>query len=328
MTHRLATATFALITLCSCAPSWSASSQTLSSLVLSVDGDGQEGLYLAGGGLGDSQPGFLQRFANGRWTRLDTGGTETLWWVGRGGSARFAVGESGLILRVEGTTATRMNAPVTTTLFGVWGASADDVWAVGGNPLGGVTNDVVLHFDGTTWSAVDVPEKRGVALLKVWGTSSSDVWMCGQQGTLWRWNGAAFEAHHLATRGNVTTVAGRSASDVWAVGGPPLAFFHDDGAEWSSVEGPALTSALAGVAFGKNGAGVAVGSTGTRWHLASGKQSWTDASDDDLSADLHGAYVFDDGRAVAVGGNYLALSSPSATRKGALLTYGFTLPAP
>jgi hypothetical protein len=311
-----------------CTPTWQASTTTLGAVVLSADGDGEDALYLAGGGLGDGKPGLLQRWAHGQWTRLDTGGTETVWWVGRAGSARFAVGEGGLVLRVEGTSATRLSAPTTATLFGVWGAAPDDVWAVGGDPQGSGLEDVVLHFDGSAWSAVNVPERRGVALLKVWGTATDDVWLCGQLGTLWRWSGASFEAHHLATRANVTTVAGRARDDVWAVGGPPFALFHEDGAEWQSVEGPALTSALAGVAFSSRGDGVAVGSAGTRWRLDPGTTAWKDQSDDDFSPDLHGTFVFGDGRAVAVGGNYLALGDASTPRKGALLTWGFTLPAP
>ncbi|HEX2551856.1 MAG TPA: hypothetical protein VHK64_09715, partial [Nocardioidaceae bacterium] len=188
-----------------CTPTWSASTSTLGAVMLSADGDGADDFYVSGGGLGDGNPGLLTHFAKAKWTRLDTGGTETVWWVGRAGSARFAVGEGGLVLRVEGDSAMRMTAPTTSTLFGVWGAAPDDVWAVGGDPLGKLATDVVLHFDGQAWSAVDVPEKRSVAMLKVWGTASDDVWICGQLGTLWRWTGSGFEAHHQATRANITT---------------------------------------------------------------------------------------------------------------------------
>jgi hypothetical protein len=58
----------------------------------------------------------------------------------------FAVGSGGRILRYNGTTWTPMTSPVTTTLVRVSGSGPNDVWAVGDTTL--------LHFNGTAWSKV------------------------------------------------------------------------------------------------------------------------------------------------------------------------------
>jgi hypothetical protein len=61
----------------------------------------------------------------------------------------FAVGRSGQILRYNGSSWTRMASPTTRALGNVSGSSASDVWAVG--------DSVLLHFDGSAWSQVPWP---------------------------------------------------------------------------------------------------------------------------------------------------------------------------
>lgn len=57
----------------------------------------------------------------------------------------------------------------------------DDVWAVGRTSSGGADRTLVMHFDGTTWSAIDSPnEGSGAnALYGVAVTSPNDVWAVG-----------------------------------------------------------------------------------------------------------------------------------------------------
>src|SRR5262249_5678638 len=73
-------------------------------------------------------------------------------------------------------------------LASVWGFCASDVWAVGEELPPGqmfVENEVgiVLHYDGQSWSRIDLglPVKQ---LLTVSGVSSEDLWVGGTNGTM------------------------------------------------------------------------------------------------------------------------------------------------
>jgi hypothetical protein len=65
-------------------------------------------------------------------------------------------------------------------LYGIWGTSETDVWAVG---AGGM----IIHFDGTAWSQ----RASGTTeiLLDVWASTPDDAWAVGQNGVLLRWRG-------------------------------------------------------------------------------------------------------------------------------------------
>src|SRR4026207_2498367 len=63
---------------------------------------------------------------------------------------------------------TAVQSPAAGLVTGISGTSASDVWAVG--------VDGIMHFDGATWSKVDI----GVAQdhpRAVWARTPSDVWM-------------------------------------------------------------------------------------------------------------------------------------------------------
>src|SRR5581483_6226792 len=63
-------------------------------------------------------------------------------------------------------------------LVALWGSSAGDVWAAGGDSL--------LHGDGTTWTATRAP--AGATLRAIWGASPSSVWAAGADLVL-HWDG-------------------------------------------------------------------------------------------------------------------------------------------
>jgi hypothetical protein len=127
----------------------------------------------------------------------------------------------------------------------VWGATAEDVWIVGGQPEAGH----ILRGSGTTWTAQALP--AGTPLLNwVHGTSSSDVWVAGISGTLLHWDGAAWSDHSIDTEaafwglyadadGSVLAVGGASR---W--GGEAAMVWGYDGSDWSTI---ALPEKLAGL---------------------------------------------------------------------------------
>lgn len=73
----------------------------------------------------------------------------------------FAVGESGVLLRYDGTVWTQEDSGTTEDLRGVWGAAADDIVAVGGD-----SSATLVRYDGAAWTATKVDGEP--ALTGVW----------------------------------------------------------------------------------------------------------------------------------------------------------------
>ena len=68
----------------------------------------------------------------------------------------FVVGNSGQIHHFDGTNFTQMTSNTTKDLRSVWGTSSSDVWAGGSNLSTGSV--VLLHYDGTAWSNIDLSQ--------------------------------------------------------------------------------------------------------------------------------------------------------------------------
>jgi photosystem II stability/assembly factor-like uncharacterized protein len=230
----------------------------------------------------------------------------------------YTVGEQGSIWHYDGTTITPMPSGTDRTLYGVWGTSANDLWAVGGKPG---TDGVLLHKDATGWTVQPSPVPF-VAFFKVWGTSSSDVFVCGEGGTILHFDGQTWTPQPTGEPPSTTlfTVAGRSPTDVYAVGGfgHPVAL-HYDGTTWSPLSDPALSqaSSLAGVSVDTDGSVILVGASGTR--LRGHPGSLLDDTDFAPRDDLH-ATAFIHGQIFAVGGNYV--SPPGSPRHGVIAHFG------
>src|SRR5689334_4535404 len=81
-----------------CAPGWKSVYARPGRAVLAIWGRGEQ-VYLAGGGLGAGQGALLLRYDGGAWHEVDTGRSESLWWIwgSAGGGGVWAVGEQGLI---------------------------------------------------------------------------------------------------------------------------------------------------------------------------------------------------------------------------------------
>ncbi len=302
----------------------------LDRVVLSVWAAGPHDIYVAGGGLGNGQGALALHYDGAAWHEIATGSANSFWWVWAGGpSDVFFVGEGGAIYRYDGTTGVSapMPSPSTTTLYGVWGSAPDDVWAVGGDALGVGPVDVILHYDGAGWTLVPPPAglPSAGALFKVWGSAADDVFACGQGGVILHYDGLGWSVQPSGTTLALFTIAGSGPNDVWAVGGPPAILLRSDGAAWAPVPllGPA--TALNGVAATSSNDAVVVGLGGIKWRLDAG--AWFDESALEPYADLHAAWLFDDGQALAVGGNFLTPPRPGTPRAGIVAYFGRTPPA-
>ena len=68
----------------------------------------------------------------------------------------------------------------TSTIYGIWGSSASDVFAV-------VEDGAILHYNGSRWS--DMNSDTDICLRSVWGRSASDVFAVGDGGTIMHYDG-------------------------------------------------------------------------------------------------------------------------------------------
>lgn len=203
----------------------------------------------------------------GSWVGQASGTENLLFGVwGSSGSDVFAVGEAGTILHYDGESWSTQSSPTSDNLYAVWGSGANDVFAVGG--LVGT----ILHYNGETWTQfVKDPTD---SLFGVWGTSHTNVFAVGYSGTILHYDGTSWTPQASGTGQWLHGVWGASGNDVFAVGTGGT-IVHYDGTSWtpqtSGTEGP-----FQGV-WGATGTDVfAVGDGGVIFHYNG--STWTSQS--------------------------------------------------
>jgi hypothetical protein len=307
---------------------WTPVLENLDGALLSIWGTSERDVWTVGGPLGNS--GFeslVMRFDGDVWRRAQTGGAETDWWVhGTGPNDVWLVGEKGRITHWDGTKFEERTSGTTATLFGVWAAAPNDAWAVGGVPdQPDQPNDVVLHWDGTSWKPETLPEQKKVALFKVWGPSKDDVYIVGEAGLVWhRTNGAWKREAEGVANGRLTTVNGCSATDIIAVGGRDL--LTSDGTTCKRSDA-VLVNDVNGVACAAPGASphawgraVIVGGGSLKLRLVG--DQWESDFGSKPFADLHGAWVDPTGAFWGVGGGFNDSPRPAVSRHGVVARFG------
>ncbi len=159
--------------------------------------------------VGDS--GMVLRYDGTDWAPQSSGSTEALRAVWGDSAAVFAVGDGGTILYHDGSAWHAQSSGTTQPLFGVWGTSASDVFAVGG---GGT----ILHYDGAVWNA----QVSGTTqtLYGVWGSAPDGVFAGGDGGSVLHYDGTMWTAQHTDAPMDVRGIWGSSATSVFAVGEP------------------------------------------------------------------------------------------------------------
>jgi hypothetical protein len=155
----------------------------------------------------------------------------------------YAVGfdktrSTGTILHYNGTSWSQQTSFLEIELQSVWGAAANDVFAVGSHihsPTG-----AIMHFDGTAWSEMtgpSLPPQTDVVIMwrSVWGSSGHDVYAVGARyGTMTtpttgllhptaivaHYDGSAWSLVPLPSGNNreILDVWGTSGSNVYLVG--------------------------------------------------------------------------------------------------------------
>lgn len=128
----------------------------------------------------------------------------------------------------------------------VWGASSDDVWAVGGqvSALGEAGTGAAYRRQSGTWAAAELPPDAPL-LNWVHGTTSR-LWIVGNAGAAYYREGDAWTTTPTGTDAPLWGCWAVSDDDVWAVGGDALdpdaepVIVHFDGTTWSDHPLPDL----------------------------------------------------------------------------------------
>ncbi len=221
-----------------------------------VDGSASNNVWAVG--AGDAGP-LAERWNGGSWSivpsptppgslgaslsGVKTFSTTNAWAVGAH-STSAAPSTRTLVQRWNGTSWSVVPSPspdpTRNFLSDVDGASAGDVWAVGNvgdDGYGGTVAGLVLHWDGSAWSRVDVPGTVSdgtftvPTLQDVFALSANDVWIVGRAFS-WidlrvvpialHWDGQTWQRSAMSTAPNdgqgFHGVAALSPTRVYAVG--------------------------------------------------------------------------------------------------------------
>jgi hypothetical protein len=181
-------------------------------------------------------------------------------WVFYGSSGYGTLSPIGMF-HFDGTEWQIVDGPTNMALFAAWGASADDIFAVGDAAK-------MVRYDGSKWyslsggwpsdpvciwgfdddnfflanpnsiyrySAGEFTEFTDVCGLletwDLWGTSLSFLVSVGLEGKIFIYNGTTWTRASIPATSNFTAVAGVANDAVWAVGLDGMCFFYNGG-EW------------------------------------------------------------------------------------------------
>ena len=166
--------------------------------------------------------------------------------------------EYGLVEHWDGTAWTRLAAPppfpepngdtfAENTVSAISATSASNVWIVGTylqTEYGNIWDPYSVHWDGTKWNLVTMPQVTGAVFTSADAISPANVSAARNSPSgplIAHWNGTAWTITPSPAAGTLTGITARSASDVWAVGyttRPQTLTLHWDGTTWTTVPSP------------------------------------------------------------------------------------------
>ncbi len=275
-------------------------------MAMSVWGPSSSDVLVVGGQIDDgSSTGFVLRRTDGGEFERDPlpEATPMLHWVGPAGGDVWVVGRDGATLRREGDAWVAHASGTDVTLWGVWGAAVDDVWAVGGDGVDDAP--MLLHFDGTDWSTSVLPGDLPMsshALFKVWGVDATHVFVAGDGGVLLHGVGPTWGTTYAESIAPFIAVRGRAADDVVAVGGRANArIARFDGTQWQDTT--TADAGLNGVWVDDTGQATVVGRLGGIFEVAPGSVEPVPMASPVVEL-LHAVHGFEDGSRIVVGGTF------------------------
>lgn len=275
------------------------------SSLLAAWSSGLDNVWIVGGREGTGGAPALLHYDGTAWEQRDAGVTNVdLWQVFGFGDTVFVGGSNGTILRYRNGAFEKIATPSTDIVFGLWGTSPDDVWAVGGQTSG---RAFVWHYTGgSEFVAVPgVPASldTGGAVWKVVGRAANDVYMSASQGLVLHWDGAALSSSTVGASGESLFSLGCNAERCVTAGSNTTngVLYENTGADWVSkvptLDGPVWR----GVTPTGEHAYV-VGQFGAV--LRRDGNGWVPDSHGLTIETLHAAWSDDDGNLFTVGGKF------------------------
>ena len=144
--------------------------------------------------------------------------------------------------RFDGALPMNGSTGTSVTLYGVWGSSPTNIYAVG--ELGHI-----MHFNGANWTRVaNVPTVQ--TLNAIWGSAPDNIFVAGDFGTILHFDGAAWTVQATPTTAHLLGISGAGTNRAYAVGSRG-AIIRYDGSQWNA-EASGTTSWLYGVASADN----------------------------------------------------------------------------
>ncbi len=139
---------------------------------------------------------------------MTSGTTQNLYGVwGSSSSDVFAVGAGGTILHYNGTSWSSMSSGTTNTLYGIWGSASNNVYAVGASgTIRKYTTSWATSTSGTTNT-----------LYGIWGSASNNIYAVGASGTIRKYT-TSWAASTSGTTRTLCGIWGTSSSNIYAVG--------------------------------------------------------------------------------------------------------------
>ncbi len=312
---------------------WQLVASELPEAVLSIAGRSDRDVWAVGADKGKGP--LALHYDGTAWTRVATGSSGTLWWTQSfaDGTTLMAGAQSTILVTTDGATFTRQHTPglANATVFGLWGAASNDVYAVGG--IAG-RDGFVWHWDGTSWTEVDLSNvlpPNGLpatdlgdwpGFFKVWGDGVGHVYVVGGRGVLLRRTaGGPFELVPTgAADDTLFTVHGTVFGVVAVGGGGNGRIIEASSAGDIRDVTPAGAPLIQGVAVDLDGNGYASGAMGALFRRAAGGV-WS-AIDTQLALppieSLHAVWIDPSGGVWSVGGNVVT----PALDHGAILHLG------
>lgn len=299
--------------------SWHSVAAEQPASLLSVWGTSANDVWVTGGRSElAGEPTLLHRSGE-TWTRVDSGerGVD-LWWVfGFDAGELLFTGSRGTILRYRGTSFERMATPRSGIIFGLWGATPDDLWAVGKGDDG---RGIVWRYDGVQWSEPAVAGGLPSLVLKVHGQRSDDVWISAGGGVTLHWDGVALSRVATGITSSLFSIV--TTPDVaiavgGMTGGGEIVEYNTG---WTLQPSAAAPAPWRGIAAG-GGRTFAVGESGIVGERT--EAGWQVFTQPVTQLDFHAAWLDPDGGLWGVGGNFDQLPLSSG---GFLAYYGVASP--
>lgn len=120
----------------------------------------------------------------------------------------WAVDNTGMILHWNGTDWSKASTSSTSGLYGIHGSGASDVWTVGPRAM--------FHWDGTRWT--EIADGHDAGMIAIWVAAPNDVWTVGGDGRILHGGTSGFKAVPSGTSLFLYSIWGTSPTDIWSGG--------------------------------------------------------------------------------------------------------------